>query len=150
MVSLRYRRLWNLYVVSGYDVGNLWNRARTSITYFCGSNGSFRFIIRSGRSLGLSIWPDAGSTELFGSATDGLYQFFLLEMFHFDGQVQLVLLSFSAIMICWPFLIVSGTALTALLSPFGKGEGMGFFCSVLAAACFTGSAIGGWLAAQWG
>jgi len=51
---------------------------------------------------------------------------------------------------CFPFLIVSGTALTALLSPFGEGEGMGLFCAVLAAACVTGSALGGWLAAQWG
>jgi hypothetical protein len=69
-------------------------------------------------------------------------------------QVGLVmaalLLSFSAIVLCWPFLIVSGTALTALLSPFGEGEGMGLFCAVLAEACVTGSALGGWLAAQWG
>ena len=76
--------------------------------------------------------------------------FFFLEIFQFDGQVQLVLLSFSAIVLCWPFLIVSGTALTALLSPFGEGEGMGLFCAVLAAACVTGSALGGWLATQWG
>jgi predicted MFS family arabinose efflux permease len=27
---------------------------------------------------------------------------------------------------------------------------MGLFCAVLAAACVTGSALGGWLAAQWG
>ena len=76
--------------------------------------------------------------------------FFFLKMFHSDGQVQLVLLSFCAIVLCWPFLIVSGTALTALLSPFGEGEAMGIFCAVLAAACVTGSTIGGWLAAQWG
>lgn len=76
--------------------------------------------------------------------------FFFLEIFHFDGQVQLVLLSFSAIVLCWPFPIVSGTALTALLSPFGEGEGMGLFCAVLAAAYVTGSALAGWLAAQWG
>ena len=36
------------------------------------------------------------------------------------------------------------------LSPFGEGEGMGLFCAGLAAACVTGSALGGWLAAQWG
>jgi predicted MFS family arabinose efflux permease len=76
--------------------------------------------------------------------------FFFLEVFHCDRQVQLVLLSFSAIVLCWPFLLVSGTALTALLSPFGEGEGMGLFCAVLAAACVTGSALGGWLADQWG
>jgi predicted MFS family arabinose efflux permease len=76
--------------------------------------------------------------------------FFFLVIFHFDGQVQLVLLSFCSIVLCWPFLLVSGTALTALLSPFGEGEGMGLFCAVLAAACVTGSALGGWLADQWG
>jgi MFS family permease len=76
--------------------------------------------------------------------------FFLLEVFYLGGSVQLILLSFSVVVLCWPFLIVSGTALTALLSPFGEGEGMGIFCAVLATACVTGSAVGGWLAAQWG
>ncbi len=76
--------------------------------------------------------------------------FFFLELFYLNGQVKLVLLSFSAIVLCWPFLIVSGTALTALLSPFGEGEGMGLFCAVLATACVTGSTVGGWLALQWG
>jgi MFS family permease len=76
--------------------------------------------------------------------------FFFLELFHLNGQVQLVLLSFSAIVLCWPFLVVSGTGLTALLSPFGEGEGMGIFCAVLATACMTGAALGGWLAAHWG
>jgi predicted MFS family arabinose efflux permease len=76
--------------------------------------------------------------------------FFFLAVFHCDGKVQLILLSFSAIVLCWPFLLVSATALTALLSPFGEGEGMGLFCAVLAAAGVTGSALGGWLADQWG
>ncbi len=76
--------------------------------------------------------------------------FFIFGMFHLGCTFQLVLLSFSAVVLCWPFLIVSGTALTALLSPFGEGEGMGIFCAVLATACVTGSALGGWLAAQWG
>jgi predicted MFS family arabinose efflux permease len=76
--------------------------------------------------------------------------FFLLEVFYFGGSVQLILLSFSVVVLCWPFLIVSGTALTALLSPFGEGKGMGIFCAVLATACVTGSTVGGWLAAQWG
>ena len=76
--------------------------------------------------------------------------FFLLEVFYLGGSVQLILLSFSVVVLCWPFLIVSGTALTALLSPFGEGKGMGIFCAVLATACVTGSTVGGWLAAQWG
>jgi predicted MFS family arabinose efflux permease len=60
------------------------------------------------------------------------------------------LLSFSVVVLCWPFLIVSGTALTALLFPSGEGKGMGIFYAVLATACITGSTLGGWLAAQWG
>jgi hypothetical protein len=41
--------------------------------------------------------------------------------------VQLILLSFSVVVLWWPFLIVSGTALTALLFPLGEGKGMGIF-----------------------
>jgi predicted MFS family arabinose efflux permease len=76
--------------------------------------------------------------------------FFLLGVFPFEGSVQLILLSFSVVVLCWPFLVVSGTALTALLSPFGEGEGMGIFCAFLAMACVTGSALGGWIAVRWG
>ncbi|MGD8890244.1 MAG: MFS transporter [Desulfobacterales bacterium] len=76
--------------------------------------------------------------------------FFLLGLFHFGGSIHLVLLSFFIVVLCWPFLIVSGTALTALLSPFGEGEGMGFFCADFAIACVIGPSLGGWLAARWG
>jgi predicted MFS family arabinose efflux permease len=71
-------------------------------------------------------------------------------MFHFNGSVKLILLSFSVVVLCWPFIIVSGTALAALLFPSGEGKGMGIFYAVLALACISGSTIGGWLAAQWG
>lgn len=64
--------------------------------------------------------------------------------------VQLILLSFSVVVLWWPFLIVSGTALTALLFPLGEGKGMGIFYAVLTMACITGSTIEGWLAAQGG
>jgi MFS family permease len=76
--------------------------------------------------------------------------FFLLGVFPFGGSVPLILLCFSVVVLCWPFLVVSGTSLTALLSPFGEGEGMGIFCGFLAMACVTGSALGGWLATYWG
>jgi MFS family permease len=75
---------------------------------------------------------------------------FLPGVFHFGSSVQLILLSFSVVVLCWPFLIVCGTALTALIFPFGEGKGMGIFYAVLAMACITGSTLGGWLAAQWG
>ncbi|MGD9091103.1 MAG: hypothetical protein PVI38_21625, partial [Desulfobacterales bacterium] len=54
------------------------------------------------------------------------------------------------VVLCWPFIVVSATALTAALSPCGEGEGMGIFCAVFATACISGSALGGWLASQWG
>jgi predicted MFS family arabinose efflux permease len=55
-------------------------------------------------------------------------------------------ISFTIIMFCLPFLGVSGTALTAQLSTFGKGAHMGVFNAVSALACVTGSALGGCLA----
>jgi MFS family permease len=76
--------------------------------------------------------------------------FFLLAVFPFGGSVQLILVSFAVVVLCWPFLVVSGTTVTALLSPIGEGEGMGVFCALLAMACVTGTALGGWLAARWG
>jgi len=78
------------------------------------------------------------------------FVFFLPGVFHFEGSLKLILLSFSIVVLCWPFLIVSGTALAALLFPIGEGKGMGIFYAVLALACIIGSTIGGWLAAQWG
>ncbi len=76
--------------------------------------------------------------------------FFLMEVHHFGGSIQLIFLSFTVVVLCWPFLIVSATALTASLSPIGEGEGMGIFCAVLATACVAGSALGGLIATQWG
>jgi len=76
--------------------------------------------------------------------------FFLLELLTFGGRVYLILLTFMGVVLCWPFIMVSATALTAALSPCGEGEGMGIFCAVFATACLTGSAVGGWLATQWG
>jgi MFS family permease len=75
---------------------------------------------------------------------------FFLEVFTFSRTVQLILLTFVLVVLCWPFIIVSATALTASLSPFGEGEAMGIFCAVLATACIVGAALGGWLAENWG
>jgi hypothetical protein len=61
----------------------------------------------------------------------------------------LTFLSFLIIFLCWPFLGVSGTTLSARLSTFGKGEGMGIFHAVFALAAVIGTAMGGWLA-SWG
>ena len=120
---------------------------------------SFSFAVAMG--LSVFLYPQAGHLAhrfdplrvlqgFLGVRLMAFLSFFLLEVFYLDGSVQLILLSFSVVVLCWPFLIVSGTALTALLSPFREGEGMGIFGAVLAAACVTGSAAGGWLAAQCG
>jgi MFS family permease len=76
--------------------------------------------------------------------------FFLLEVLTFGGRVYLILMTFMCVVLCWPFIMVSATALAAALAPCGEGEGMGIFCAVFATACLTGSALGGWLATQWG
>ena len=117
---------------------------------FASAMGLSVFIFAPAGHLAHRFGPMRVLRSFLGVRLMAFLSFFLLEVFYFGGSVQLILLSFSVVVICWPFLIVSGTALTALLSPFGEGEGMGIFCAVLATACVTGSTVGGWLAAQWG
>jgi DHA1 family tetracycline resistance protein-like MFS transporter len=68
---------------------------------------------------------------------------------HF-GQAWLALLSFLFIVLAWSPLSVSGTALTALLSPVGEGEGMGIFNATTALAGTIGAVLGGWVAGYLG
>jgi predicted MFS family arabinose efflux permease len=117
---------------------------------FAAAMGLSVFIFAPAGHLAHRFGPVRVIESFLGVRLMALLSFFLLEVFYLGGSVRLILLSFSVVVLCWPFLIVSGTALTALLSPFGEGEGMGIFCAVLATACVTGSAVGGWLAAQWG
>lgn len=56
---------------------------------------------------------------------------------------------FFIIFLCWPFIGVGCTALTARLSTFGKGAGMGIFAAIFALAAVSGAVLGGWLA-SWG
>jgi predicted MFS family arabinose efflux permease len=88
--------------------------------------------------------------SFLGARLAALILFFLMEMLAFGERVHLILLTFVLVVLCWPFIVVSATALTAALSPCGEGEGMGIFCAVFATACISGSALGGWLASQWG
>jgi MFS transporter, DHA1 family, tetracycline resistance protein len=61
------------------------------------------------------------------------------------GQAWLALLSFLFIVLAWSLLSVSGTALTAQLSPVGEGEGMGIFNAATALAGTVGAVLGGWV-----
>ena len=60
------------------------------------------------------------------------------------GGVPLALAGFLVLVLAWPLLGVSGTALTAQLAPGEKGEALGLFnaCSSLAGA--VGAFLGGW------
>jgi predicted MFS family arabinose efflux permease len=73
-----------------------------------------------------------------------------LAMMPLDGQRWLALPIFTVVVLTWPLLSVSSTALTAHLSPVGEGEGMGIFKAVSALAGVIGAALAGALAARWG
>ena len=75
---------------------------------------------------------------------------FALAMMPLDGQRWLALPIVTVVVLAWPLLSVSSTALTAHLSPVGEGEGMGIFKAVSALAGVIGAALAGALAARWG
>ncbi len=72
----------------------------------------------------------------------------LLVMIHLIGALALA--GFLFVVLAWSLLSVSGTALTAKLSPVGEGEAMGIFNAVTALSSVVGAAFGGWVAGKWG
>jgi len=74
----------------------------------------------------------------------------MLGFTRYGGRGYLALLAFLFVVLSWSLLSVSGTALTAELSPVGEGEGMGLFNAATAVAGVIGSAVGGWIAGRWG
>jgi MFS family permease len=74
----------------------------------------------------------------------------ILGFTRYGGRGHLALLAFLFVVLAWSLLSVSGTALTAELSPIGEGEGMGLFNAATALAGVIGSAAGGWIAGRWG
>jgi MFS family permease len=119
---------------------------------------AFSFAVAMGFSVFLN--PQAGHfVRQFGPTTVfqsflgvrlvAFISFFVFLMIFSDCPYHSAILSFSAVVLCSPFLMVGGTALSALLSPFGKGEGMGIFSAVFSMACVTGSGLGGLLASHW-
>jgi MFS family permease len=61
-----------------------------------------------------------------------------------SGGVPLTLAGFAALVIAWPLLGVSGTALTAQLAPGEKGEALGLFNASSSLAGAVGAMLGGW------
>jgi predicted MFS family arabinose efflux permease len=60
------------------------------------------------------------------------------------GGVPLTLAGFVVLVMAWPLLGVSGTALTAQLAPGEKGEALGLFNASSALAAAVGAFLGGW------
>ena len=112
-------------------------------------------------ALGLALYSLAGrwsarsgSVSVLRLALSGRLAAFLalliLGVVPTGGRGPLALLAFLFVVLAWSLLSVSGTALTAELSPVGEGEGMGFFNATTALAGVFGSAAGGWIAGNWG
>jgi DHA1 family tetracycline resistance protein-like MFS transporter len=75
---------------------------------------------------------------------------FALGFAQFGFKGWLALIAFAFVVLVWPLMNVSGTALAADLSPVAEGEGMGIFNAANALAGFIGAALGGWVAQRWG
>jgi DHA1 family tetracycline resistance protein-like MFS transporter len=73
-----------------------------------------------------------------------------LGLAQFGSASWLALGAFVLVVLSWSLLAVSGTALTAKVSPVGEGEGMGLYNAVTATAGVLGAVLGGWAAALWG
>jgi len=73
-----------------------------------------------------------------------------LALMPLDGQRWLALPIFAVVVLAWPLLSVSSTALTAHLSAVGEGEGMGLYKAVSALAGVIGAVLAGALAEGWG
>ena len=110
--------------------------------------------------MGLTLYSPAGRwSDRFGPARVlkaalgvrllAFLSLLALGVTHF-GQAWLVLLSFLFVVLAWSLLSVSGTALTAQLSPVGEGEGMGIFNAATALAGTMGAVLGGWVSGYWG
>jgi DHA1 family tetracycline resistance protein-like MFS transporter len=74
----------------------------------------------------------------------------VLGVTHPGDRGWLALLVFLFVVLTWSLLSVSGTALTAQLSPANEGQAMGLFNATTAVAGVLGAVLGGWSAGRWG
>jgi MFS family permease len=123
-------------------------------------SSSVAFAIIAG--LGLSLYTPAGN----GSKRYGPSRIFRvslgLRLLAFAGMLGLIfanagkaagplaLLAFAFVVWAWSLMSVSGTALAALLSPAGEGQGLGIFNATTAVAGIAGALLGGWAVGAWG
>jgi MFS family permease len=112
-------------------------------------------------SLGLALYSPAGACSerqgpsrvlrlAFSVRLLAFCGLFGLGLTRLEGRGWLALLSFLCIVLSWPLLSVSGTALTARLAQKNEGEGIGLFHATSALAGVVGAALGGWVAAHAG
>jgi len=111
-------------------------------------------------AIGLTLYSPAGRWSEQFSPTRVLRAALVVRLLAFlsllllgithSGEGWLALLSFLFIVLAWSLLTVSGTALTARLSPVGEGEGMGIFNAATALASVVGAVLGGWVSGYWG
>jgi DHA1 family tetracycline resistance protein-like MFS transporter len=73
-----------------------------------------------------------------------------LGLTHPGDRGWLALLAFLFVVLTWSLLSVSGTALTAQLTPANEGQAMGLFNATTAVAGVLGAVLGGWCAGRWG
>jgi MFS family permease len=80
----------------------------------------------------------------------GFVGLLVLGLTHPGDRGWLALLIFLVVVLTWSLLSVSGTALTAQLSPANEGQAMGLFNATTAVAGVLGAVLGGWCAGRWG
>jgi predicted MFS family arabinose efflux permease len=66
------------------------------------------------------------------------------------GHLMLAMAGFVTMVMAWPLLGVSGTALAAQLAPGEKGEALGLFNATSALAGALGAFVGGWATEEFG
>lgn len=110
-------------------------------------------------AIGLFLYAPAGAwTHRFGSLQivrrSLLVRVVAFALLWITGDVRsigwLALIFFALVVLAWSFISVSATALTAQLSPFSEGEGLGMFNATSALANIIGAGVGGWIAVQAG
>ncbi|MHB1515144.1 MAG: MFS transporter [Acidiferrobacteraceae bacterium] len=80
----------------------------------------------------------------------GFVTLFVLYFLPLPGKTAIALFGFACIVLAWPALSVSGTALAGRLSPLSEGEAIGLFNASTAIATISGTLAGGPLAATLG
>ena len=106
-------------------------------------------------SVPAGLWADRfGPARIMASAwvmrVVGMILMLAASFIGLAGGGIVALAGYAIITLAWPLVCVSGSALTAHLSPIGQGAGMGIYNAGRFLALVIGSAVGGVVAAHWG